>query len=331
MKDKRPLISVVMPVYNVEKYLREAVESVLRQTYSSWELILVDDGSTDSSGSLCDAWTEHDERIHVIHKKNGGLSSARNAGMALAKGEWIMFPDSDDIIADHTLETMLRCADDVDVVICTLEEFPKKITYRAFESPRRYASFAETAKDFCRLHGKHVFSSACTKLYRRERIQMSFDESVRHMEDLLFNLEFLPTCRGICILPDVMYFYRRENVVTLSKRFFMDTLSIRKREVQTLLRLFPDQPEIRSMVLWRYAFYIRRWICELVQIRNTNKIQKKMLLQLHLTDALSVNELKGLRFEGIEGILWHIVMTGKVNWIYLVFKMYIRLNDKNVR
>lgn len=85
-------ISIVMPVYNVEAYLQETVESILHQTYSNWELILVDDGSTDSCGSMCDTWAECDERIRAVHTPNGGLSHARNTGMALATGEWILFP-----------------------------------------------------------------------------------------------------------------------------------------------------------------------------------------------------------------------------------------------
>ena len=101
------LLSVIIPVYNVEKYLDKCVQSVVDQTYSDLEIILVDDGSTDSSGMLCDNWKEKDRRISVIHKNNGGLSSARNTGIAAAKGDFISFIDSDDFIESEMYETMI--------------------------------------------------------------------------------------------------------------------------------------------------------------------------------------------------------------------------------
>lgn len=104
-------VSVVIPVYNVEKYLRECVDSVLKQTYSSYEIILVDDGSTDSSGSICDSYLIKDSRIRVLHKANGGLSSARNAGLEIAVGKYVYFLDSDDYITAQTLEKLVETAE----------------------------------------------------------------------------------------------------------------------------------------------------------------------------------------------------------------------------
>ena len=93
---KEPLISIIVPVYKVEKYLNRCVESIVKQTYSNLEIILVDDGSPDQCPAMCDAWMKKDNRIKVVHKKNGGLSDARNAGMKISKGEFIGFVDSDD-------------------------------------------------------------------------------------------------------------------------------------------------------------------------------------------------------------------------------------------
>ena len=95
---KMELISVIVPVYNVESYLEKCIESIQNQSYKSLEIILVNDGSTDSSGDICDKYAAHDKRIKVIHKKNGGLSSARNAGLEVANGDYIAFVDSDDYI-----------------------------------------------------------------------------------------------------------------------------------------------------------------------------------------------------------------------------------------
>ena len=102
------LISIIVPVYNVEKYIRRCINSILNQTYQYLEIILVDDGSTDNSGLICDKYAHMDNRITVIHKKNGGLSSARNTGIDIAKGAYIGFIDSDDWIAPETYEVLYR-------------------------------------------------------------------------------------------------------------------------------------------------------------------------------------------------------------------------------
>ena len=102
-----PLVSVIVPVYKTEKFIHRCIDSVLNQTYSNWEMILVDDGSPDACGQICDSYAEKDGRIHVIHQENQGLSAARNAGIKICKGEWIYFLDSDDFIVEDALEKMI--------------------------------------------------------------------------------------------------------------------------------------------------------------------------------------------------------------------------------
>ena len=103
---EKPLISVIVPIYKVEKYLNKCVKSIINQTYKNLEIILVDDGSPDNCGKICDKLAERDDRIRIIHKKNGGLSSARNAGIEIANGEYIGFVDSDDYIDNDMFETL---------------------------------------------------------------------------------------------------------------------------------------------------------------------------------------------------------------------------------
>lgn len=107
-----PLVSVVVPVYNVSSYLEQCLDSVVNQTYKNLEIILVDDGSTDDSGAICDRYAEKDSRIQVIHKENGGLSSARNVGLERITGEWALFIDSDDWIELNTLELLFEQKDE---------------------------------------------------------------------------------------------------------------------------------------------------------------------------------------------------------------------------
>lgn len=113
-KDKKPLVSVIVPCYKVEQYLPNCIGSIINQSYDNWELILVDDGSPDNCGDICDEYAKQDNRINVVHKENGGLSSARNAGMKIMKGDFVTFLDSDDYLHKDTLKTLVGYAEKYD-------------------------------------------------------------------------------------------------------------------------------------------------------------------------------------------------------------------------
>lgn len=110
------MVSCIIPVYNTQKYLPRCIESVLAQTFVDWEMLLIDDGSTDASGSICDEYAAKDERIRVFHKENGGISSARNLGLNYAQGEWIFFVDSDDSLPKTSLESLLSRSSDANII-----------------------------------------------------------------------------------------------------------------------------------------------------------------------------------------------------------------------
>lgn len=163
-----PTISIIVPVYNVEAYLPKCIDSILAQTFRDFELILVDDGSPDNCPALCDAAAERDERIRVIHQKNGGLSAARNAGLDIARGEWIGFVDSDDYIASEMYETLYHAVQEygAELAVCEylfvdeqgnpkmpLTQDPKTFVYSREQAIGKIASTA--------------FHIAPTKLYQR--------------------------------------------------------------------------------------------------------------------------------------------------------------------
>lgn len=121
ISEQMPQISIIVPVYNSDKCLRRCINSVLSQSFRAWELLLVDDGSTDGSGRICDEYVEKDKRIHVKHKTNSGVSDTRNVGIDIAKGEWIFFLDSDDEIYEDTLTTMVKWSVGADLVVGTFK------------------------------------------------------------------------------------------------------------------------------------------------------------------------------------------------------------------
>ena len=189
-----PLISVIIPVYKVEKYLRRCVDSVFAQTYGNFEVILVDDGSPDGCPAICDAYAEADSRVRVIHKPNGGLSSARNAGLDIAAGEYIYFVDSDDTVHPEALCTLYDriTADGSDIAIagylCVTDDG------KILDEHHVLSDGVITANEMKRLEGHGPYVSACGKLYKR-RI---FD-GLRYREGVLCeDYELLPRLTARC-------------------------------------------------------------------------------------------------------------------------------------
>ena len=206
-------ISVIVPVYNVEKYLKRCVDSILAQTYTCFEIILVDDGSGDGSSSICDEYKTIDERVSVLHKKNGGLSSARNAGIELATGKYIYFIDSDDWISPVTFETLYNNivrydadVSDIDSIITsnekTYQNGPEKI--QIFEGENILVDYFLSDKYSC-----------CRKLYKRDVIgKIRFPEG-KINEDIATNYQFLSAAkREVKSSLKLYYYFRNPNSIT---------------------------------------------------------------------------------------------------------------------
>lgn len=164
------LVSIVVPVYNVEIYLDDCLKSVLAQTYSNLEIILVDDGSTDNSGAMCDAYMKIDSRIQVFHQKNGGLSAARNFGMRHASGKYIYFLDSDDYIEKNAIEELVKVAEDecADVVFL-MAAYSIQIV-KAMET--KIVTCGQ--KDIRRNGAENSYWNCCAMIYIAQQFQCSF-------------------------------------------------------------------------------------------------------------------------------------------------------------
>lgn len=203
------LISVIVPIYNVEKYLDKCIESIVNQTYKNLEIILVDDGSPDNCPRMCDYWASRDERIKVIHKKNGGLSSARNAGFEASNGEYVSFVDSDDWLDENTFEELLKNNDEqVDFVsFGLLEEFDTE-THQELRADTVLYNQDEIFSNI--LKDDSVAGYACNKLFKRLIIgDDRFDETLMSCEDIDFCVRIARKCRYALHTDSKFYHYRQ--------------------------------------------------------------------------------------------------------------------------
>lgn len=236
-------ISIVIPVYNVEGYLRACVDSILNQSYRNFELILVDDGSKDSSPAICDEYGQADPRVRVIHKENEGPSKTRNRGIDEAKGDYLMFVDSDDILVEGTLEKMVNAMEqsNAELCICGYERFrndwslPSSLTTEPLQ-------ILKDRKELAAVYNQpktNMFGiSIWAKLYRLDIINANsirFDCDISYEEDCIFNLGYFRHVTTTAVLPDVCYRWRQMDV-SLSKGY-------RKGTFQFLVNGFRNRKE----------------------------------------------------------------------------------------
>ena len=217
-----PAVSVIVPVYNTEKYLSACFESISRQTMTDFEVIIVDDGSTDGSGLFCDEYAGVDGRFSVFHKENGGVSSARNFALGYIKGEYICFIDSDDTVSGDYLETLVKNARDTDAVISVCRfnsgsENPGKDDIKVLEKEEGIISVLAPGG------GMGGFIGA--KLFRADVIRtfgLGFDETLHLGEDLLFVCNYLLRCGDtdkVCICKKPLYYYVHREDSATEERF----------------------------------------------------------------------------------------------------------------
>ena len=191
-----PKVSVIVPVYNVEKYLNRCIDSILNQKFTDFELILVDDGSPDNCGVICDEYAENDSRVRVVHKENGGVSAARNSGIEVANGEYIMFVDSDDYIDSRMLEDMLKY-DSSDIVFSGLKYINEQgeiLSDGTVESFDKIDLESFVRKYYIQMEETHIISGPCNKLFKKGIIDVNnirFNEDISICEDGLFVINFI--------------------------------------------------------------------------------------------------------------------------------------------
>lgn len=275
------MISVIVPVYNVEKYLNRCVDSIINQTYRDLEIILVDDGSPDNCGKICDEYAALDPRIKVIHKENGGLSDARNAGLDKATGEYIAFVDSDDWVEPETYNMMISAIQksQSDIAI-----FGHRIAYEGM-SPKTPCYCNDVILDVESLWDEifgNLNNAAWNKLYKAKLIgEIRFPMGIIHGEDLIFNLNYLKKCKTGVINRSQMYnYFSRADSITksgFSKKKILE-ITAKDMALEIVREVFPIQIKNAEKYCFRARMNVLRSIykaseegnyCDLIKEINT--------------------------------------------------------------
>lgn len=250
------LITIVVPIYNVEPYLKKSIDSIINQTYQNLEIILVDDGSPDNSGKICDEYAKKDNRIKVIHKENGGLSSARNAGIDMAKGKYISFVDSDDYISNDYIEYMYNILKKYNVKMSTCETQVIYGNENIKEKEKNVVTLLDKSELFYNiLFDKKSDVSAYSKLYH-----ISLFENIRFpngivYEDTATTYKLIEKCDKIATgSKKCYYYYYRLGSISKSRGFNKNELDYIKNTAEMLSYLRKHYPHLASAIN-RYELY----------------------------------------------------------------------------
>lgn len=307
-------ISIIVPVYNVEKYLRECLDSISLLKAVTWEAILVDDGSTDTSGQICDEYAKQDSRFRVIHQKNAGVSAARNAGLDAAKGEWIWFVDSDDSINPDFEISNPEVLNDADYVLFDMRKFRDGEELNSLDHQKSTVKCTDLSKnDFlCKYQCNH-------------HPRLAFSLGTRVGEDLEFQYKYLTRCQRPARLDAVLYNYRlREGSATQDNNYRRKNLEDLPQVIKRLLKWCKDENvkpepwlEMRIQQMFQNLLYSGSLV---------NSVNKKAL-QSTVRQFLDAWREKGFTFpDSVKMKLAHWSVTA-----YFVFnKIYLKLKGINL-
>lgn len=272
-----PCLSIIVPVYNVEKYLARCIESILGQSFTNYELIIVDDGSIDRSSIICDEYADKDSRINVIHKKNGGVSSARNSALNIAVGDYILFCDGDDYVSQDWAQKMYNAICTypnafINCNICSVDPSGKLgLRYH----PQNLNNVFQMSSYF-ELYSSSLDSSPCNKIYSGEILRKNslyFNEDMRIGEDVTFNVEYYKLCNQIIFVNFPLYYYCN-NYDSLTHMYTANNFEMHREIFSMRLQVIEDKYLGNYLDNWLYRFI--QMLNEVFDKRNTMSFGEKM-------------------------------------------------------
>jgi glycosyltransferase involved in cell wall biosynthesis len=349
-----PRVSVIVPVYNTEQYLSRCIDSIMNQNFTDFELLLVDDGSTDGSGEICDNYRKSDSRIQVIHKNNGGASSARNTGLDHSNGEYIYFADSDDYVSPNLLEKCLKAIDGYDMVAFNYQKVDENggnignptefcVGSLRWDNEEEKANYMEETF----FHYSYLGWGMGVRLFRKDIIEQNglrfADDNNIYAEDMYFNYCYELHCNSFVCINDVLYFYTQRFGSTSSEQKKNDYLNLsRLNELSKAINEHLLSCERLSVMKKRFPLAHRNFIkhaFDRIQ-KNAGKMDvfcKREVIMANILDIEYFNiQAKGIinnkkELKKIFGLIeslriirdWHYYLTGN-KFIFQLGRVIIR-------
>ena len=302
--------SIIVPIYNIEKYIKKCIQSILKQTYKNFELILVDDGSTDSCGVICDEFLKKDDRIKVIHKTNGGLVSARNEGLNNSSGEYICYVDGDDWIEKNTLEILYKILkkENPDVIVFNLKKiFKEKVEILPFWNENGLYDKIKLERNIypymmCDIRKKFctplIFPTGAGKIFRRSLLKEHYckDLRIRMGEDNAFVYETLYSANSVYFINEPLYCYNQTNNTSITstydkKRFKNNLILFNYMENNLNLNYINTKEQFN---LFKAYWIIMAVFHEIKTKQKTVNSVKHLRKELKTTHILSKVSIKGI-------------------------------------
>lgn len=332
------LVSIIIPVYNVEKYLDRCIQSVFQQSYKKLEIILIDDGSPDSCPRLCDIYGKNDKRVKVLHKKNEGLGLARNSGLALATGKYVLFIDSDDYLSEKMVEKLVYQAElmNADTVYCgyfyetsnhkwiEVRDFEKEQTFKGNDIDAVSLAFITNQNKLKVRLQRTVWHALYSKaLIDDEDIRFPSERQIPS-EDLIFQSRISKFANIISFIPDCLYYYCLNNN-SITMNFKKDRYLKLVNEKNELLRIYSNKG-VDRYINNLYFVSIKSYFYNLIEQKNIafsekNKIIKEVVIDMHRD---CINHLEPGLFSKAEKIFYVFVCTKNIFLIF-VYCFFINL------
>lgn len=326
-------VTFIVPVYNAKIIVSGGIDSILAQSYKDFELILVDDGSSDGSGAICDDYSQRDSRVKVIHQQNAGVSAARNAGLRAAHGDWVTFVDSDDLVLDCFLQSLVDAvsADNrIDLAYCGYAIVERNTSIKTYQSAAYIGK--DQIHDALSKTNLLYRCSPWAKLFRRSIIEdngLRFDEKLSISEDRLFLYNYLIYVRGIAVTSQVGYLYGSFSTTSLKhKRVPTEMLIYRQRSISEAARGVVDQFALGQGDAYLIARHLTLILFELLRsvYQESGLSGKTVDRQGGLFDEFFENKLYEDNLKNDQR--WHQQLRDNRLLCYMVNRQFSRMNRK---
>lgn len=286
-------VSIIVPVYQVEKYIRQCIDSILAQTFTDFELILVDDGSKDRSGQICDEYAGMDKRVKVIHQKNSGAAAARNSGMDQAVGDYFLFVDSD----DYVVPTMVECLyekvvkEKADIAVCNYLYFFENDREKDFSTSIKSEVLPGTEIFYNRKNERNygIWTVVWNKLYRKETVGKVRFRFGRYFEDEFWANDIYQMDIKVVTIPECLYYYRQHDESTMKQKSIQKNFDVIEA-LQERIDIYLQKPEYAHQA-YKVLIFSLEYLSESKRL-ITNKNEEKIFIQAEKRTRQIVKQLK---------------------------------------